>query len=155
MMDLDIRTLRILAVLQNAVEALEQKDGRIEVFSSALGDAESMLNGYCDNGFPYEQKLIAVLDNLYEGLSEDIYLSSCSSETGYEVNESLFQDADNEELKRRYKDDINDLEKLIIRGSEGGAPVSNEERTEWWKMQKQREREEFYRLNGYYEDDEQ
>ena len=46
------------------------------------------------------------------------------------------------------------VEKLLIRGSEDGAPVTDEERAEWWKMQKQREREEFYKLNGYYEDDE-
>ena len=44
-------------------------------------------------------------------------------------------------------------EKLIIRGSEEGATVTDEERAEWWKMQKQREREEFYKLNGYYEDE--
>ena len=43
----------------------------------------------------------------------------------------------------------------MIRGSEDGAPVTDEERAEWWKMQKQREREEFYKLNGYYEDEEE
>lgn len=45
------------------------------------------------------------------------------------------------------------VEKLIIRGTEEGAPITDEERAEWWKMQKQREREEFYKLNGYYEDE--
>ena len=155
MMDCDIRTLRILATLQNAIQALEAEGGNAKVFSSALSDARNMIDGYCDNAFPCEQKLSGVLDNLHECLSEDIYLSSCSSKTGYDVNESLFHDEDNEELKQRYKNDINDLEKLIIRGSEDGAPVTDEERAEWWKMQKQREREEFYKLNGYYEDEEQ
>ena len=50
---------------------------------------------------------------------------------------------------------VDKIEKLIIRGSEDGAPVTEEERTKWWKMQKQREREEFYKLNGYYKDEEQ
>lgn len=49
---------------------------------------------------------------------------------------------------------VEKIEKLIIRGSEEGAPVTDEERAEWWKIQKQREREEFYKLNGYYEDEE-
>ena len=50
---------------------------------------------------------------------------------------------------------VDKIEKLIIRGSEDGAPVTEEERAKWWKMQKQREREEFYKLNGYYKDEEQ
>ena len=49
---------------------------------------------------------------------------------------------------------VEKIEKLIIRGSEEGAPVTDEERQAWWKMQKEREREEFYKMNGYYEDDE-
>ncbi len=60
----------------------------------------------------------------------------------------------NKWIAQKFNEDINDLEKLIIRGSEEGAPVTEEERAEWWKMQKEREREEFYKLNGYYEDEE-
>lgn len=58
-----------------------------------------------------------------------------------------------ENIRKKMLPYVDRVEKLIIRGSEEGAPVTDEERTAWWKMQKAREREEFYKLNGYYEDE--
>ena len=47
---------------------------------------------------------------------------------------------------------VDKIEKLIIRGNIEGDPITESERAEWWKKEKEREREEFYNLNGYYED---
>jgi len=49
---------------------------------------------------------------------------------------------------------VEKIEKLIIRGTVDGNPITKEERAEWWKQQKKRERQEFYNRNGYYEDEE-
>ena len=69
---------------------------------------------------------------------------------GMDINET-------EEGDKEIRDDIlryvYDIEKLIIRGNADGEPVTESERAEWWKKQKEKEREEFYNLNGYYEDD--
>jgi hypothetical protein len=45
------------------------------------------------------------------------------------------------------------IEKLIVRGHCGGSSLTDEERAEWWKKQKKHERDEFYKFNGYYEDE--
>ena len=58
-----------------------------------------------------------------------------------------------DEIRKEMIPYIEKIEKLIIRGKEEGEPITDNERIEWWKMQKKREREEFYKMNGYYEDD--
>jgi hypothetical protein len=71
----------------------------------------------------------------------------------YEEDEkSQITDEIENETREELMPYVEDVEKLIIRGTTDGDPVTEEERTEWWKQQKEREREEFYNRNGYYDD---
>ena len=151
----DIRTLRVQGKLLKALKLFRAKMIDIENFADALRSTECLLEKYCDNSFPYEQQFLNTTVNLLDAIRSEVYLHMYNFKYDNEDVTPELWNSSNKWITEKFNDDINDLEKLIIRGSEGGAPVSNEERTEWWKMQKQREREEFYRLNGYYEDDEQ
>lgn len=128
----------------------------IKDLEDILFSAVTELRSYCDNSFEYEQQLIDTLVNLGEEINDEVYFywfAVGQPNISNEEQKNIPNDV-NDKLSEEFDSKIDNLEKLIIRGSEGGAPVSNEERTEWWKMQKQREREEFYKLNGYYEDEE-
>jgi hypothetical protein len=46
---------------------------------------------------------------------------------------------------------VGKIEKFVIRKKQSGSPITKKERKVWWKKQKERERKEFYKTNGYYE----
>ncbi|MBR1479335.1 MAG: hypothetical protein IJ599_00330 [Alphaproteobacteria bacterium] len=150
---IDIRTLRIQVKLLKSLKLLTEKMVDIEVFSEALKNAEHMLEKYCDNSFLYEKHFLNAVVDLLDAICSEVYLHMHTFGYGDEEVTPELSSSSNAEIMKQFENDICNLEKLIIRGSEEGAPLTDEERTEWWKMQKQREREEFYKLNGYYEDE--
>ena len=152
-MTIDIRTLRIQEKIISALCDIRLKRSDVAYLVNILSSAKDELSGYCDNSFPYEKKLCSVVANMCEHLSEEIYIFSYGKGDDNFTTTGLPSKI-NEELLQIFGKDLSDLEKLIIRGSEEGAPVTEEERQEWWKKQKEREREEFYKMNGYYEDEE-
>ena len=58
-----------------------------------------------------------------------------------------------EEIRKEMLPYVEKIEKLVIKGREDESTITDNERAEWWKYQKEREREEFYKMNGYYEDE--
>jgi hypothetical protein len=119
-----------------AKSCLEFKQNKISVltFAEKLYVAGTELCSYCDNK-SHEEILGNYLCDLGYAIDDEIYVFSIKKAENY---------------AKQY---IDQIEKLVIRGTVEGWPITEKERIEWLEEQKQKEREEFYKINGYYEDE--
>ena len=90
------------------------------------------------------EKAVCTINDVYE----NIFWYPYEYDEQPEMTKKIEQD-----VKIEIMPYVENVEKLIIKGSEDGDPITDEERELWWKKQKEREREEFYKRNGYYEDE--
>ena len=90
-----------------------------------------------------------------ENLSDMLYNINSTFDTEWYMNFMDIEETEkgHEMIRKAILPYVGNVEKLIIRGSENGDPITDEERELWWKKQKEREREEFYKRNGYYENE--
>ena len=152
---IDIRTLRIQAQLLSALSEVRLGKIKMKHLERILFSISDELEAYCDNSFPYEKQLNNAVVNLGQDIDDEVYyywFVIGEQDINRDEETNIPEDV-NDNLQKEFALKMCNLEKLIIRGKEEGEPITDNERIEWWKMQKKREREEFYKMNGYYEDD--
>jgi hypothetical protein len=112
------------------------KEGKISPaqFGEQLSGAGAELCSYC-NSNSYEEMLGDYLRDVGYAIKDEEYVFSEQRAKEYAIQ------------------CVDTIEKFVIRGTSEGDPITEEERTKWWAKQKEREREEFYNRNGYYEDE--
>ena len=150
-MNLNIKTVQIQKKVLNGIRDYIEFRIKASDFAWILSDSSAMLRGFCDTK-SYEENFANYLYEMADWVSEEIYLYLYDH--GLEDSNTAVKLPDNveHEIQEAIVKNIDKIEKLIIRGNIEGEPITESERAEWWKKQKEREREEFYKQHGYYED---
>lgn len=150
-MNMQIRTVFMQSKALKACENFLADVVNSKEFADELFGIVSMIRGYCDSR-SYEEKLANYFCDLGGKIRDETYIYWYFKNK--EEQENILELPGDVELdiKNEILPDLLDIEKLIVRGSTEGEPITESERAEWWQKQKAKEREEFYNLNGYYED---